>query len=399
MHLGRQGLSTIQKPASLLGPRHDAAIAPAGKAMPIAGNQVVGSIEDRDRKHAQHGRHPPRPAKRGQHKERSPRPCRVRRGSPPVVPNHDERIEALGPAAESRQFGRRHRTLKGREVEDAPLIPLEHGLDQPAAEPTLAVVQQQMGRLRTWTLFVVAGHDLMVNVFTQNSKPRKRGRPPGRTAEGDAARLRLYQAAIRLIGERGYEATTLRDVATRAGVSPALLYKYFPNKRAIVLALYDELSDEFARQATEIPAGRWRDRFMVALETTLRVLGPHRVTLRALAPVMVGDTEEGVFARRTAFSRIRIQTVFEHTVVDSTDAPARSLAEGLGRLLYLVHLGVILWWLLDRSPNQRATTALVALLRRMLPSAALTLRLPPVRGFVQTADSLFREALLDGAES
>jgi hypothetical protein len=57
-----------------------------------------------------------------------------------------------------------------------------------------------------------------------------------------------------------------------------------------------------------------------------------------------------------------------------------------------------LWWLLDKSPKQRATHALVSLFRQLLPSAALTLRLPPVRRFVQSADELFREALLDGLE-
>ena len=46
---------------------------------------------------------------------------------------------------------------------------------------------------------------------------------------------------MRLIAERGYDATTLRDVAERAGVSAGLLYRYFPSKRAVVLALYDEL--------------------------------------------------------------------------------------------------------------------------------------------------------------
>ena len=92
----------------------------------------------------------------------------------------------------------------------------------------------------------INGHVLIVNVFTENSKPRRRGRPPGRTAEGEAARRRLYETAIALIGERGYEGATLRDVAARAGVSPALLYRYFPSKRSVVLALYDELSDRFA---------------------------------------------------------------------------------------------------------------------------------------------------------
>ena len=238
-------------------------------------------------------------------------------------------------------------------------------------------------------------HGLIVNVFTENIKPARRGRPAGRTAEGEATRLRLYKAAIALIGERGYEAATLRDVAARAKVSPALLYKYFPNKRSVVLALYDELSEEFARQAAEIPRGRWRDQFIAGVETALRVLGPHRVTLRALTPIMVGDVEEGVFARSTAFSRVRVQAVFEDAVVASTDAPQRGLAEALGRLLYLAHLGIILWWLLDRSPGQRATRGLVTLLQRMLPSASLTLRLSPVRSFVQSADALFKEAVLD----
>ena len=177
-------------------------------------------------------------------------------------------------------------------------------------------------------------------------------------------------------------------------MSPALLYRYFRNKRSVVLALYDELSEKFAQQADGMPRGKWRERFIFALELSLRVLGPHRVTLRALAPVMVGDAEEGVFAQNTAFSRKRVQSIFKRRFSGATDAPKEPLAEALGRLLYLLHLGMILWWLLDRSPGQRATKALVALMRQLLPSAALTLKLRPVRGFVQSADALFREGLL-----
>ena len=236
-------------------------------------------------------------------------------------------------------------------------------------------------------------HGLIVNVFTENSKPRKRGRPAGRTAEGEAARHRLYTTAIRLIGEKGYEGATLRDVARRAGVSAALLYRYFPSKRSVVLALYDELSDAFTKRA-DLSPGKWRDRFVYALELSLRVLGPHRVTLRALAPVMVGDVEEGVFATRTAFSRARVQSVFQQAVVGAADAPAKPLDEALGRLLYLLHLGVILVWLLDRSSHQRATKSLIALFRQVLPLATLALRLRPVRGFVVSADSIVAEGLL-----
>ena len=232
-------------------------------------------------------------------------------------------------------------------------------------------------------------------MFSKTVKPRGRGRPPGRTEQGIATRQRLYDVAIRLIAERGYEATTLRDIAERAGVSVGLLYRYFPSKRAVVLALYDELSREYAEQVVRMSAGRWRDRFAFALETSLRVLRPHRTTLTALVPVLVGGPEEGLFANATAFSRVRVERAFLEAVAGATDAPPASLAASTGRLLYLIHLGVILWWLLDKSPHQRATTALVALLRQMLPSAALALRLPAVRRFVRTAAELSREALAE----
>lgn len=208
-------------------------------------------------------------------------------------------------------------------------------------------------------------------------------------------RLRLYEVATQLFAERGYDGATLREVAERAGVSASLLYRYFPSKRAVVLALYDELSDAYARASAAMPRGRWRDRFAFALETSLAVLGPHRTTLRALAPALVGDGEEGVFARATALSRERVLGAFSVAVARASDAPPPLLAEALARLLYLLHLAVILWWLLDRSPAQRATDGLVALLRRVLPAAALTLRLPLVRGFVLSADALLGQALLD----
>jgi len=232
-----------------------------------------------------------------------------------------------------------------------------------------------------------------MNMFTNNVKPRKRGRPPGQTPQGAAARDRLYATAIQLIATRGYEATTLRDIAKEAGVSVGLLYRYFPGKQAVVIALYDELSAEYARQAAEMPSGKWRDRFIFALKTSLHVLEPHQVALRALTPVMVGDPEEGIFSASTAFSRLRVQHVFEAAVVGASDAPKQPLSDALGRLLYLVHLAVLLWWLLDKSSNQRATAALVSLTQQILPSAALTLRVPPVRRFVVSIDGLVRDAL------
>ena len=235
-----------------------------------------------------------------------------------------------------------------------------------------------------------------MNMFTENVKPRKRGRPAGRSPRGLAARDRLYETAIRLISERGYAATTLREIAREADVSVGLLYRYFPSKQAVVIALYDELSKDFVRETAAMKDGRWRDRFLFALETSVHVLRPHRTTLRALIPILVGDPDDGVFAASTAFSRLRVQQVFEDAVIRSADPPKPQLAVALGRLLYLVHLGVLLWWLLDKTPEQRATGGLVALTRQLLPSAALALGLPPIRRVVVQMDDLIREGLFGG---
>src|SRR5512143_2278682 len=142
-------------------------------------------------------------------------------------------------------------------------------------------------------------------MFTQKRKAsvvraagarRRRGRPRGTTEQGVAARQQLYKTAIQLIASRGYEATTLRDIAKKAKVSVGLLYRYFPSKRAVVLALYDELSAEYAARASKMAPGPWRERFVFALKASLEVLGRQRDILAVLVPVLVGDVHEGLFA-------------------------------------------------------------------------------------------------------
>jgi len=231
----------------------------------------------------------------------------------------------------------------------------------------------------------------------QPEKRRGRGRPPGQTAQGAAAKQRLYEMAVKRMARHGYEMTTLRDVAKDAGVSVGLLYRYFPSKRAVIFALYDELSTGYVTTTASMPPGTWRDRGMFALRSSVEVLTPHRTILRGLIPVMVGDPDEGVFGEQAAFMRVRVLRVFEQAIVGASDAPPRALAEAIGRLLYLLHLAVLLWWLLDKTARQRATTALVALFEGILPPAAMTLRLPFVRRFVLSVDALVREALFGEA--
>ncbi|MFE4645738.1 helix-turn-helix domain-containing protein, partial [Streptomyces sp. NPDC056730] len=48
------------------------------------------------------------------------------------------------------------------------------------------------------------------------------------------SRERLLQATVELVAERGYEATTLADIADRAGSARGLVSYYFPGKRQLL---------------------------------------------------------------------------------------------------------------------------------------------------------------------
>ena len=68
-------------------------------------------------------------------------------------------------------------------------------------------------------------------------------RPPRRSqARGRATRARLLEAAVELFTRRGYDGTSIGDVAERAGVGVGTVYHHFPDKRAILLALIDDLA-------------------------------------------------------------------------------------------------------------------------------------------------------------
>jgi TetR/AcrR family transcriptional regulator len=68
-------------------------------------------------------------------------------------------------------------------------------------------------------------------------KPRRPGRPRADVAD---LRMRVLDAAITCFAERGIGATTLRLIATSAGVTPALLHYYFLSKEKLVQTLLDE---------------------------------------------------------------------------------------------------------------------------------------------------------------
>lgn len=65
------------------------------------------------------------------------------------------------------------------------------------------------------------------------------------------SRERLLQAAVELVSERGYEATTLADIADRAGSARGLVSYYFPGKRQLVQSAVHRLMHRTLEEALE----------------------------------------------------------------------------------------------------------------------------------------------------
>jgi AcrR family transcriptional regulator len=66
---------------------------------------------------------------------------------------------------------------------------------------------------------------------------------------------RLQEAAMELFAERGFEATTVAEIAQRAGVTERTFFRYFPDKREVLFAGEDRLEAAFVDAITAAPDG------------------------------------------------------------------------------------------------------------------------------------------------
>jgi AcrR family transcriptional regulator len=64
-------------------------------------------------------------------------------------------------------------------------------------------------------------------------------RPRGRRPGGEDTRATIVQAARSEFADQGYDATSLRGIARRAGVDPALVHHYFEGKPALFAEVMD----------------------------------------------------------------------------------------------------------------------------------------------------------------
>ena len=88
----------------------------------------------------------------------------------------------------------------------------------------------------------------------KSERASPRTTPQQRRAEETIEKIKA--AMVDLVMDEGYAAATTNRIARQAQVNIASLYRYFPNRSAIVLALYEENAAELARLVHHYLIGR-----------------------------------------------------------------------------------------------------------------------------------------------
>jgi AcrR family transcriptional regulator len=203
------------------------------------------------------------------------------------------------------------------------------------------------------------------------------------TQRAEDTRRRIYEAAMELFREKGFEETTMRDIAAKAGVALGGAYYYFSSKDAIVLAFYREMQESSNQPVLEALAGRKKlnERLRSVLEQRLALLEPNRKFCAALfrhapdsADPLSPFSDETRLIREGAIEHMRIAVEGSDTKVPSDVKPR------LPYLLWLYQMALIMFWLYDRSPHQQRTRLLLdkslGLLGSLLRISALPLMRP-----------------------
>src|ERR1700753_2765333 len=89
------------------------------------------------------------------------------------------------------------------------------------------------------------------------------------------ARERLVIAAVDLFTEQGYDATTVTQIAERAGVTKSTFFRHFPDKRELLVAGQDMLSRLLVEGIAQAPSGASPlDAVGAGLERASAAMGP-----------------------------------------------------------------------------------------------------------------------------
>ncbi len=200
--------------------------------------------------------------------------------------------------------------------------------------------------------------------------------------KAEETRSRILAAALELFRRRGFDETTMREIATEAGVALGSAYYYFASKEALVMAFYAKASQEMTAQIeTRLTEAKGLEsRLRAILDVKFEYFAPNRLFLGALSR-HAADPHNPLspFSKETAHIRELDLKRFDAALAGSRTAMPKDIASYLPSVLWLYQMGLILFWISDRSPNQIRTRQLRDKSLSVLVTALKLARFPLLR--------------------
>ncbi|MGW7536858.1 TetR family transcriptional regulator [Amycolatopsis sp. NPDC054798] len=148
------------------------------------------------------------------------------------------------------------------------------------------------------------------------------------------ARQRLEQAALDLFTERGYDQTTVAEIAERAGLTKRTFFRYFADKREVLFGGQEELIRLFSEGIAGTPAGATPfEAVGGALDAVAAVFTGERLAqARQRQPVVAANSDllERELLKRTKL----VAAMHDALAARGIDEPAATVAAELGCLAF-----------------------------------------------------------------
>ncbi|MEU7895443.1 TetR family transcriptional regulator [Nonomuraea sp. NPDC049152] len=210
------------------------------------------------------------------------------------------------------------------------------------------------------------------------SEPRTRG--------SESTRELIVETALRLFRERGFDATTMRAIATEAGVSVGNAYYYFASKDELVQAYYDRAQIAHEEACRELLATErsFAARLTGVLREWVRVSEPyHEFAVKFFKHAAEPTNPLSPFSAQSTPAREASIAIYRQVVEGSRDRMDAELREELPELLWLMSMGIVLYWVHDTSPGCERTYRLIEVSVPLVDRLVGLSHLPGLRGITK----------------
>src|SRR5256885_2950848 len=185
---------------------------------------------------------------------------------------------------------------------------------------------------------------------------------PTKTPKGEQTRAAILNAALDLLRAHGYEKTTMRAIAGRAGVSLGNAYHYFGSKEHLIQAFYQRTHEEHlaATRPQLEHQSNFRARLLAVMKLKISTLEPYHEFAGVLFKTAADPHSPlNPFAHDSAPVRRDSIRLFEEMLRDTKARIPDELRAELPYLLLLYHMGIILFWIHDSSAKSARTYRLI----------------------------------------